>query len=82
MDGGGEESHEMSEDRSRELISLLPACLDTAETNARSRAEGGYLHVVLVQEVARYNSLIRVARNSLESVSLALQGRDVVSSDI
>ena len=51
---------------------------------ARARFPFSYrnsMSVVLVQEIARYNGLLRVLHSSLEALSLALEGKVVTTSE-
>ncbi|KAJ1449723.1 dynein heavy chain and region D6 of dynein motor-domain-containing protein [Pelagophyceae sp. CCMP2097] len=68
------------EARAREVAASLPAALDVAALGGvPADARPPYLRAILVQEVARYNALLRSAKESLRDVSRALKGRQVMT---
>jgi hypothetical protein len=67
----------------QECLGHLPAPFDIEEVGSRFPVTYGQsLNVVLVQEMARYNKLCAVIRDSLRSMSGALQGLLVMSSEL
>jgi len=67
----------------RKVKEQIPATLDTSEI--QSKHTSSYkesLNIVLCQEIARYNGLLQVMKETLERLENALQGLVVMSEDL
>ena len=63
-----------------DLAGLIPEPFDIA--GKAGAGDGSAMHTVLVQELQRYNGLLRTIRSSLHDVLAGIKGLVVMSSDL
>jgi dynein heavy chain len=81
--GGGKSNEEIVTEVSTDMLSRLPEDFDI--NFIASKYPTNYLesmNTVLLQEVIRYNNLIRIVRSGLKNITKAMKGLVVMSSEL
>jgi dynein heavy chain len=65
-----------------DMLARLPPVIDEELTASRLGDDPNPLNVVLLQEIGRYNALLRVIRSSLTDLQKGIRGLVVMSSDL
>ena len=66
----------------RDMMERLPATIDYEATAKLLAVEPNPLNVVLLQEIQRYNALLRTMRSSLTALDKGIRGLVVMSSEL
>ncbi|KAL7754340.1 hypothetical protein RI367_000321 [Sorochytrium milnesiophthora] len=80
---GGTSPEDVLRDIAQDILSKLPADFDVPE--AQKKYPVNYMesmNTVLIQELVRFNKLLRIIRDSLQSVIKAVKGLVVMSSEL
>ena len=64
----------------KNLLDQIPTPLDLEQIQQKVGSDP--LSIVLIQEIERYNSLLKIVRNSLENLMMSIQGLIVISPEI
>ena len=80
--GGGESREDKVRDLAQNVYKQLPALIDFDQTKKLLANDPSPLNVVLLQEIERYNNLLKVMRNALENLDKGIQGLVVMSSEL
>jgi dynein heavy chain len=79
--GGGSREDRMLK-LAKDLAEAVPAPLDLEACKSRKADDPSALHVFLLQELERYNKLLRVMANSLRDVQRGIRGLVVMSAEL
>lgn len=81
--GGGKSQEEVTSDIVSGILSSLPADFDIDSAKAKYPVRyDESMNTVLVQELVRYNKLLKIVRDSLSNVIKALKGLVVMSKEL
>lgn len=69
-------------DLARDMLERLPECIDYDATEKLLAVEPNPLNVVLLQEIQRYNALLRVMKANFIDLRRGIQGLVVMSADL
>ncbi|EKX36467.1 hypothetical protein GUITHDRAFT_97557 [Guillardia theta CCMP2712] len=82
IDGSGASREQIVDGIATELLEQLPHDMDLDAFMAAKMDDQSALHVVLFQEVERYNLLMRDVRGQLTELKKAIKGTVVMTSDL
>ena len=81
--GGGKSQDETIKEIASNLLSKLPSYFDTISASQKYPIDyHESMNTVLVQEMVRYNKLLKIVRESLQNVLKAVKGLVAMSSDL
>ena len=81
--GGGKSNEETVKELASDILSKLPADYNIPEAQKKYPVDyNESMNTVLIQELVRFNNLLRVIRESLQNVLKALKGQVVMSTEL